>query len=151
MHFKKTIRVKSSPQKAFTAVTEGINYWWGNVDNLIANKVDDEFSIFFEENTVWRFKVIKLNVYKEVHWKCIHANHAFSGLKGIKEEWLHSEILWSFKEVTTDVVEVSFEHKGLTPNLNCYEICSLGWTHFIGNSLKQYLETGIGLPNIVEP
>lgn len=47
------------------------------------------------------------------------------------------------------MIELSFTHKGLTPNLNCYKICDAGWTHFIANSLKQYLETRIGTPNLV--
>ncbi len=47
------------------------------------------------------------------------------------------------------MIQLSFVHKGLTPDLNCYEICDAGWTHFIINSLKQYLETGTGNPNLV--
>jgi hypothetical protein len=28
----------------------------------------------------------------------------------------------------------------------CYEVCRQGWEYFIGTSLKQYLETGKGMP-----
>ena len=151
MNFQKTINVNTTKGKAFEAVTLGINKWWGNVDNSDILKLDDEFSIFFEEGTQWRFAISKLEKYKEVRWKCIHANHTFSGLKGIKEEWLNSEIIFNFKELNANIIELSFEHNGLTPDLNCYEICDAGWTHFIVTSLKQFLETGKGSPNLITP
>ena len=150
MNFKKKIIVFSTKEKAFEAVTLGINNWWGNVNNSTMTKIGDEFSIFFEEETEWRFKATALNKFDEVRWKRIYAKHSFSDLKGIKEEWLNSEIVFNFKKLNTDTIEIFFEHKGLTPELNCYEICNAGWTHFISTSLKQYLETGKGLPNLVE-
>lgn len=149
MNFKKKITVLTSKKKAFEAATIGINNWWGNVDNSMITKVGDEFSVFFEEGTEWRFKVTVLRRFDEVQWKCVYANHNFSNLKGIKEEWLNTEIVFSFRELNEDRIELQFEHKGLTPKLNCYEICDEGWTHFIVSSLKQYLETGKGSPNLV--
>jgi len=149
MDFQKIFKINTTKEKVFEAATTGINKWWGNVDNELVNKVGDEFSIFFEENTEWRFLISSLEKYNKVSWKCIYANHSFSGLKGIKEEWLNSEIDFEFKTITDDEIELSFTHNGLTPNLNCYEICSAGWTHFIANSLKQFLETGTGKPNFV--
>jgi len=150
MNFQKTIKVSTTKEKAFEAVTIQINKWWGNVDNTNITKMSDEFSIYFEEETEWRFVISKLDKFNEVRWKCIHADHTFSGLKGIKEEWLNSEIIFSFKELKENTIELSFEHNGLTPDLNCYDICDAGWTHFIVTSLKQYLETGKGLPNLIE-
>lgn len=151
MNFQKTIIVNTTKESAFEAATTGINNWWGNVDNSNITRIGDEFSIFFEEDTEWRFKVSSLKKFDEVQWKCIHANHTYSGLQGINEEWLDSEIIFKFKELDHDSIELLFEHKGLTPDLNCYEICDAGWTHFVVTSLKQYLETGKGSPNLVEP
>ncbi|WP_282089153.1 SRPBCC family protein [Aquimarina algiphila] len=149
MDFKKTIRVKASKEKAFEAITTEVNKWWGNVDNKVANEIGHEFSVFFEEDTEWRFVISELEEFRHVTWRCIYANHSFSGLKNIKKEWLNSEISFVFKGLSDEMIEVSFTYKGLTPNLNCYEICDAGWTHFIASSLKQYLETGIGAPNLV--
>jgi len=149
MNFQKTINVNTTEDKAFEAVTTGINKWWGNVDNSNITSVGDEFSIYFEENTEWRFVISKLDKFKEVKWKCIHADHTFSGLDGIREEWLESEIIFNFKKLDENSIELYFEHRGLTSDLNCYEICEAGWTHFIVASLKQFLETGTGSPNLV--
>ncbi len=149
MNFKKKIIVQTTKEQAFDAVTIGIKNWWGN-SNATITKIGDEFSIFFEEETEWRFRATVLDKSNEVRWKCIYANHSFSNLKGIKEEWLNSEIVFLFKDVTKNKIELIFEHQGLTPALNCYEICDAGWTHFIVTSLKQLLETGKGIPNLVE-
>ena len=151
MNFQKTIQVKTTKENAFDAITTGINKWWGNVDNSYIRALGDEFSIFFEEETQWRFTITKLEKYAAVIWQCIYADHTFSGLKGIKEEWLNTEIIFNFKELDANTIELYFEHKGLTPALNCYQICDAGWTHFIVTSLKQYLETGKGSPNLIEP
>ena len=151
MNFQKTIQVTTTKENVFEAVTTGISNWWGNVDNSNIFEIGDEFSIFFEEQTEWRFVISKLEKFNEVRWKCIHANHTFSGLNGIKKEWLDSEIIFNFKELEENTFELYFEHNGLTPDLNCYEICDAGWTYFIVTSLKQFLEAGKGSPNLVEP
>ena len=147
---KSTTIINTTKEKAFKAITIGIDSWWGYVDNPAISKVGDEFSILFEEETEWRFEVSALHKFDEVRWTCIYANHHVSNLTGIKEEWLNSEIVFKFHELGDYKIELFFEHQGLTPALNCYQICNAGWTHFIGTSLKQYLETGKGAPNLVE-
>ena len=149
MNFNKTIKIQATKAQAYDAVTSGIRNWWGN-SNATISKVGDQFSIFFEEETEWRFEATVLDQFNEVRWKCIYADHHFSNLKDIEEEWLDSEIVFTFKDLKEDTIELNFEHQGLTPKLNCYEICDAGWTHFICTSLKQYLETGKGVPNLVE-
>ena len=40
---------------------------------------------------------------------------------------------------------VAFRHHGLTADLECIEMCTQGWNHYLG-SLRAYLETGTGHP-----
>ena len=150
MNFQKTIKVKTTKEKAYIAVTNEINKWWGNVDTNDITKVGDEFSIFFEKDTEWRFTMTKLDKFDKVSWKCIYANHSYSGMTGTKEEWLNSEVRFEFKDLGQNTIALFFEHNGLTPELNCYEVCKAGWTYFVVNSLKDYLETGKGGPNLVQ-
>ena len=35
---------------------------------------------------------------------------------------------------------------GLVPALECYDACSLGWEHAAGRSLREFIETGHGVP-----
>ncbi len=149
MNYKTSITAKTTTKNAFKAVSSGINKWWGRVDNSNLDKIGDKFTVYFDENTEWVFEISKYSLNKEIHWKCIKANHYITGLENIEQEWLDSKIIWGIKE-GKDGVEVSFEHIGLTPALNCYEACDAGWTHFITTSLKQYLDTGFGTPRIIE-
>ncbi|WP_142784137.1 SRPBCC family protein [Changchengzhania lutea] len=150
MNYQNNQLIKSSQEKAFNAVLSHIPLWWGKIDNINLQKVGDQFSIFFEENTVWKFEITKISPNKEIRWKCIEAYHIITGLDDIETEWLNTELIWKFSESDTkNQILLSFEHKGLSPQLNCYEACNNGWNYFVG-SLKLLLETGKGTPNIVE-
>jgi hypothetical protein len=149
MNYKTSITAKTTTEKAFKPVSSGINKWWGKVDNSNLDKIGDKFTVYFDENTEWVFEITKNSLNKEIHWKCICANHYISGLENIEKEWLNSKIIWNIYAVENGI-EVSIEHIGLTPVLNCYVACDAGWTHFIATSLKQYLYTGIGTPGIID-
>lgn len=143
MNYTQSIQTKATQKNAFLSIVTGIDKWWGEIDKPIS-KINDEFSIFFG-NTEWRFKIIEYSEYEKITWKCIKANHVHEGLTGIKEEWLGTELYWKLKKIN-GFTEILFEHNGLTPSLNCYKVCESAWSFFIPNSLKNYLETGIGNP-----
>ena len=44
---------------------------------------------------------------------------------------------------------LDFEHVGLVPALECYDLCRNGWT-ISSRSLQQLVETGRGTPWVVE-
>lgn len=58
---------------------------------------------------------------------------------------------WSGTSIFFDVTEAGdgamlyFRHQGLTPELECFDMCHEGWTHYLG-SLVTYAETGVGQP-----
>jgi len=45
----------------------------------------------------------------------------------------------------TKVSELEFRHHGLTNELDCIEMCTQGWDHYLA-SLRDYVETGRGNP-----
>ena len=67
---------------------------------------------------------------------------------------VHTDIEdWSGTKVTFDIVdrgsseacELSFRHVGLSPALDCFDHCEIGWEHFLA-SLVAYVERGKGTP-----
>jgi hypothetical protein len=44
-----------------------------------------------------------------------------------------------------DEAELHFRHHGLTPELDCIDMCTRSWDHFLV-SLRDYVETGHGSP-----
>ena len=143
MNYETSIRIDTKKENAFKAVASDLEKWWGKVDNQVS-KEGDNFTISFGK-TKWKFVITEFSPYNQISWKCIEAEHVVKGLKNIKEEWLNTELVWTFKENGSEV-EVSLVHNGLTPELNCYNICESGWSYFISTSLKNYLDTGKGNP-----
>jgi hypothetical protein len=143
MSYETSIKVRADKENAFKACASELDKWWGKVDNSVT-KEGEEFTISFGK-TKWRFVITEFSEYDRITWKCIKAEHFVKGLTNIKEEWLNTELVWNFKKNGGDV-EVSLLHNGLTPELNCYDICESGWNFFIATSLKNYLETGQGNP-----
>ena len=41
--------------------------------------------------------------------------------------------------------DVQFQHQGLRPDLECYDMCSAGWDQYVP-SLRDHIETGTGNP-----
>lgn len=63
-----------------------------------------------------------------------------------RTEWKGTEITF---EVTDkgDETEVRFTHRGLTPEYECFDVCSNSWGSYINGSLKRLITTGKGRPN----
>jgi uncharacterized protein YndB with AHSA1/START domain len=59
-------------------------------------------------------------------------------------EWSGTTIFFEVTEAA-DGAMLYFRHQGLTPELECFDMCHEGWTHYLG-SLVSYAETGVGQP-----
>jgi len=61
-------------------------------------------------------------------------------------DWVGTEPTFTIRPNDAGNNELTFRHVGLVPSLECFDMCRAGWGHFMP-SLRQYLETGEGLPN----
>ena len=83
---------------------------------------------------------------ERVELVCVDALHLLEGNpKEVETEWLDTKVIWEIEQQSEKTI-IRFEHDGLTPNLLCYAICEAGWDLFFVDSLKAYLDTGIGKP-----
>jgi ketosteroid isomerase-like protein len=64
------------------------------------------------------------------------------------DEWVGTTAIFELAEAG-DGTRLHFEHRGLTPALDCYDVCENGWDFFLRRSVGQLLETGRGIPNVV--
>ena len=91
-------------------------------------------------------RAIQLVPDKYVELECIEANHIDeSSPASIRNEWEGTKLKWTIQQQGTKT-KIVFIHEGLTPSLDCYNICEAGWDYFFVNSLKNYLDTGEGNP-----
>jgi len=141
MDYEKSVIVNSNKELVFKALTEEIDKWWSSIENT-SKREGDVFKISFGPESYWKFKVLKFEKPKRIVWECIES-HQDHNLAGIDEEWLHSKLYWNISSYDGNV-KVQFLHKGLVSTGICYDVCSSAWDFYIMDSLKNYLETGIG-------
>ncbi|MBS1496134.1 MAG: hypothetical protein JSU03_14340 [Bacteroidetes bacterium] len=61
-----------------------------------------------------------------------------------KTEWINTKIVWEIAD-RSNFTTLKLTHFGLTPQVECYEICIAGWGQFT-NSLTDFINTGVGKP-----
>lgn len=142
-NYSQTILLNATADQVFSALTNHIPLWWTEMFEGSANKQGDRFTIRFGDNIFKTMKVQELSADAKVVWLVEDSLIDVPGLTKQKE-WIGTTIIWEIipKESNT---ELKLTHIGLSPEVECYEICSGGWQQFIG-SLKLFLETGTGTP-----
>ena len=138
------ITVANTPSAAYEALTTGFDKWWTTRCNPIS-KTGDTITFRFGP-TYWVMRATKLIPDACVELTCIDAHHEHEGLPlSIVNEWQDTLLKWEINK-DRENTKITLIHDGLVPSLNCYEVCEQGWDFFFVNSLKQYLETGVGSP-----
>jgi uncharacterized protein YndB with AHSA1/START domain len=135
--FHSTQSVAAAPEAVLAALstTEAVASWWGpatgsaDVGGTLAvsfmggrQRIVMEVEPAFENRVVWAVKECPLT-----------------------PEWIGTTIFFDVAE-GGDGTTLYFRHQGLTPELECFDMCHEGWTHFVA-SLVSYAETGVGQPH----
>lgn len=149
-NYSRTITVAASAEEAYQALTQGFEFWWTKPDQPITTVGDQATFAFPPGAGYWTFQATDLRPGQYVEMVCVEAHHVSDGMpKAIEKEWLGSKVMWHIIE-TDGQIEIRFEHRGLNPNLLCYDVCTIGWDYFFVGSLKAYLDTGAGKPHGTE-
>ncbi len=149
-NYKRTITVDASPEAVYVALTTGYANWWTPCDAEF-NKVGDRIKFTFPPNvSYWTLEARILEPNRIVELRCVEAIHKIADKPDASEtEWLGSTVRWSI-ESHAEQTGIHFTHYGLTPELDCYDVCESGWDMFFVGSLKSYLDTGVGKPHQTE-
>lgn len=147
MSYSQQVLIEGTSEQIFNAIAKNVQQWWGITDSPVS-VVGDEFTTSFDK-TYWKFTISKFEPNVKIVWDCIDARHIHTGYDGIKSEWLGTSVEWTLEELDTEQTIVHFQHNGLTPDLNCYEICTPAWELFVTKSLKSFVETGKGMPSLI--
>lgn len=144
--FECDLLLSSPPPKVYKALTTqyGIQSWWTKsceVGTAVGEQITIRFGHTFK---VMRIEALSLDT--EVRWNVIDAHLVVPGLIRTTE-WIGSTIAFQLMPQPNGITRLHLEHIGLTPEVECYEICSQGWRQFLG-SLKSYVETGKGFPYV---
>ena len=133
-NYYKEISVNVPASEGFYALTQKLDLWWGKTNKPV-HTIGDEFTISFGD-ALWCFKITEYVPNSKLTWECIGGKPDFNA------EWIGDILYWTIKETNT-ITKVNFLQVGLTPDMNCYDICAPTWDKFIMISLKSFVETGV--------
>jgi Activator of Hsp90 ATPase homolog 1-like protein len=137
-----TITVDATPDEAFRAIND-VPGWWGRITGSTA-AVGDEFVYVVPGLHYSGFRVTELEPGRRVAWIVTGSYLEFIS---DKQEWNGSTVRFDIDEAV-DGTHITFTHEGLEPQVECYEACSNAWTTYVRSSLKSFIETGEGTPNL---
>jgi hypothetical protein len=115
-------------REALTTIT-GIAGWWLTQDVTGSAADGGEFTVVWGGGTAELVAHVTAAEPASVHWKCV--------AKKPESEWVGTEISFELAEEGTDSTAVTFRHKGLVPNLECFDKCEAGWDQVL-KSLAVY-------------
>ena len=137
--FRTSFTVDQSPDEVFRAVTDVARWWTGEVEGSAA-RLGDEFVYRYADLHDSRQKVVELVPGRTVVWRVLDAKLSFTENPA---EWTGTEIVFRIDRVGGRTV-LTFVHRGLVPEVECFDQCSSAWGFFVNSSLKRLVTTGEG-------
>lgn len=141
--FSTSITTDKSPHVVFEAISN-VRGWWSETIVGATKNQDDEFEFEVKDVHYSKQRLIEVVPDRRVVWLVTEAKMTF--IKD-QDEWMGTKIIF---DITYDgsKTKLTFTHEGLVPAIACYKACMPAWTQYIGHSLKQLIETGVGDPNL---
>lgn len=143
-NFTTTITVNATPQHAFDAIND-VAGWWGRITGS-TTFVGDEFVYLVPRLHYSGFRVTELEPAQRIAWL---VTGSYLDFVDDKQEWNDSTVRFAIEEAE-EGTRVTFTHEGLTPDDECYGVCSNAWGMFVNGSLKAFIDTGVGTPYVFE-
>lgn len=101
------------------------------------------FTIRFGSQVFKTIVVEELIDRKKVVWRVVDALIDLPDLAN-KTEWINTCMVWDISGSANDTV-LELTHIGLHPDVECYNICMIGWQSFL-HSFEKFVTTGDGTP-----
>jgi Activator of Hsp90 ATPase homolog 1-like protein len=131
-----------TPAEVFNAI-QNVRGWWSEEIEGYTEKLHDEFTYHFEDLHYCQLKLTEVIPNEKVVW-LVKYNY-FKHTKD-KSEWTGTKVIFEIARKENQT-QLHFTHLGLTPEFECFDVCSNGWNQYIRQSLVSLIKTGEGLPN----
>jgi hypothetical protein len=141
-NFTATFSVNQTPKEAFDAIAN-VRGWWSENITGRTDKVGEEWTYRYQDLHRCTLQVTEVIPNKKIAWRVL--DNYFSFTKD-KREWKGTTLVFELSR-KGDKTEVHFSHEGLTPEYECFGVCSNAWGTYINGSLKRLITTGKGSPN----
>ena len=127
------------------ATQMGIRGWWTECC-VVGTEVGAHAAFVFPHGNFFAvMKVAALKKGKLVEWRCLACQHDVKTNYRDRHDWVGTKISFRLKPVGRAQTQLEFAHHGLG-KLECHGQCASIWAFFLGQSLRQMLRTGKGMP-----
>src|SRR5579863_5556629 len=92
-------------------------------------------------------KVLKLEPEHCVEWECTDSKHPENSGFIDLHDWIGTRLRFEIDAIGGGRSRLTFTHVGLSP-LECFGACSSIWSFYLNQSLRGYLESGVGQPSV---
>lgn len=132
------VHISASPERVFQILTtpDEFTAWWAPASGSATEGGQLRITFEgFEDPVVLRVKQAARP--SAVSWEVESC--------AIFPEWVGTAPTFTLSESGAGGCDVQFRHEGVSPQLECYEMCRAGWDQYLP-SLRDYIETGTGNP-----
>ncbi|MGI9149108.1 MAG: SRPBCC family protein, partial [Chloroflexota bacterium] len=135
--YQTTIRIKASPDAIFDALTTvtGLAAWWNPATGSGESGGELRFVMNAPEPLV--IYVDEATRPTSVRWTVTDCPFL--------PDWIGTRPTFTITPVDGNVSELHFHHQGLSQELECIDMCTRSWNHYM-TSLRDSLEVGHGSP-----
>lgn len=139
-----TIVVDQSPETAFNCIKD-FRAWWSEELKGPTDQRNETFLYRYKDIHFCKIQLIEKLENKRLVYQIIENEFNLDFIED-KTEWVDTQLIF---DITNDggKTTITFTHKGLTPEEECYNMCREGWTQYIKTSLYNLITTGKGAPN----
>ena len=138
--YRISVRINAPADVVFDAVTttEGLGAWWSPVTGSGATDGELRFPMVADQQPLL-VHVDEATRPTTVRWTVAECT--------FMEDWVGTHPTFTITPIDDSSCELGFQHRGLTDQLECKDMCSRSWDHFVGTSLRELTESGTGAPN----
>ena len=135
--FEATVQVNASPVAVFDALTStsALSQWWTQASG--DGSTGGELTFFMHDPNVVVVHVDGAVSPRSVEWTVTECDFL--------TDWVGTQPTFVISSTSDAQCELTFRHRGLSAELECFQMCSQSWSHYL-QSLRQLLETGQGMP-----
>jgi uncharacterized protein YndB with AHSA1/START domain len=138
--YRTTVRINAPADAVFDAVTttDGLTAWWNPVTGSGLTGGELRFPMMADQSPLL-IKVDEAIRPTAVRWTVAECT--------VMQDWVGTRPTFTIAPTDEESCVLTFEHRGLTDDLECKDFCARSWDHFVGTSLRELAEGGAGAPN----